>query len=92
MSSSGSITSLEVQGLASDTHYFFKLGASTEVGPGPYTPVKDVHTPLPQYGMFCTSYTDTDDGYTHSSILYRCVHPVLRVTGVQDLGQQELQQ
>lgn len=61
VSSSGSITSLEVQGLASGTRYFFKLGASTEVGPGPYTPVKDVHTPPPQYGMFCTSYTDTDD-------------------------------
>lgn len=55
------------------------------MGPGPYTPVKDVQTPLPHYGMFCTSYTDTDDVYTHPSTLYRCVHPVLRVTGVQDL-------
>uniref|UniRef100_A0A3B4TLB8 Immunoglobulin superfamily DCC subclass member 4 n=1 Tax=Seriola dumerili TaxID=41447 RepID=A0A3B4TLB8_SERDU len=47
--SQDSITSVEVQGLSSGTHYFFKLGASTEVGPGPYSPVKDVHTPLQTY-------------------------------------------
>lgn len=46
----GSITSIEVQGLSSGTHYFFKLGAATDVGPGPYSLVKDIHTPLPKYG------------------------------------------
>lgn len=40
----GSITSVEVQGLASGTRYFFKVGASNEVGPGPYSPIKEVHT------------------------------------------------
>lgn len=43
---------MEVQGLSSGTQYFFKLGASTEVGPGPYSPVKDVHTPLQKYGTY----------------------------------------
>ncbi|KAM9366474.1 immunoglobulin superfamily DCC subclass member 4 [Symphorus nematophorus] len=51
LSQDGSITSVEVQGLSSGTHYFFKLGASTEVGPGPYSPIKDVHTPLPKYEL-----------------------------------------
>uniref|UniRef100_A0A8C3AN79 Fibronectin type-III domain-containing protein n=1 Tax=Cyclopterus lumpus TaxID=8103 RepID=A0A8C3AN79_CYCLU len=51
LSQDGSITSVEVQGLSSDTRYFFKLEASTEVGPGPFSPVKDVHTPLQIYGM-----------------------------------------
>nr|XP_046232193.1 immunoglobulin superfamily DCC subclass member 4 isoform X2 [Scatophagus argus] len=51
LSQDGSITSVEVQGLSSGTRYFFKLGASTEVGPGPYSPVKDVHTPLPKYEL-----------------------------------------
>ncbi|KAM7423795.1 hypothetical protein PAMA_000248 [Pampus argenteus] len=51
LSQDGSITSVEVQGLSSDNHYFFKLGASTEVGPGPYSPVKDVHTPPQQYEL-----------------------------------------
>lgn len=46
----GSITSIEVQGLSGGSHYFFKLGAATEVGPGPYSPVKDIRTPLPKYG------------------------------------------
>uniref|UniRef100_A0A3Q4MMN6 Immunoglobulin superfamily, DCC subclass, member 4 n=1 Tax=Neolamprologus brichardi TaxID=32507 RepID=A0A3Q4MMN6_NEOBR len=41
--SQDSITSVEVQGLASGTRYFFKVGASTEVGPGPYSPIKEVH-------------------------------------------------
>ncbi|XP_029986812.1 immunoglobulin superfamily DCC subclass member 4 [Sphaeramia orbicularis] len=45
LSQDGSITSVEVQGLSSGTHYFFKLGASTEVGSGPYSLVKDVHIP-----------------------------------------------
>lgn len=56
LSFSGSITSVEVQGLSSGTRYFFKMGASTEVGPGPYSPVKDVHTPLQKYGMSCSTY------------------------------------
>ncbi|XP_069546589.1 immunoglobulin superfamily DCC subclass member 4 [Brachyistius frenatus] len=51
LSQDGTITSVEVQGLSSGTHYFFKLGASTEVGPGPYSPIKDVHTPLQQYEL-----------------------------------------
>ncbi|XP_032369275.1 immunoglobulin superfamily DCC subclass member 4 isoform X1 [Etheostoma spectabile] len=51
LSQDGSITSVEVQGLSSDTHYFFKLGASTEVGPGPYSPIKDVYTPLQKYEL-----------------------------------------
>ncbi|XP_039651629.1 immunoglobulin superfamily DCC subclass member 4 isoform X3 [Perca fluviatilis] len=51
ISQDGSITSVEVQGLSSDTHYFFKLGASTEVGPGPYSPIKDVYTPLQKYEL-----------------------------------------
>ncbi|XP_023267718.1 immunoglobulin superfamily DCC subclass member 4-like isoform X1 [Seriola lalandi dorsalis] len=51
LSQDGSITSVEIQGLSSGTHYFFKLGASTEVGPGPYSPVKDVHTPLQTYEL-----------------------------------------
>ncbi|XP_038557041.1 immunoglobulin superfamily DCC subclass member 4 isoform X2 [Micropterus salmoides] len=51
LSRDGSITSVEVQGLSSGTRYFFKLGASTEVGPGPYSPVKDVHTPLEKYEL-----------------------------------------
>ncbi|XP_053192553.1 immunoglobulin superfamily DCC subclass member 4 isoform X2 [Scomber japonicus] len=51
LSQDGSITSVEVQGLSGGNHYFFKLGASTEVGPGPYSPVKDVHTPPQQYEL-----------------------------------------
>ncbi|XP_078114157.1 immunoglobulin superfamily DCC subclass member 4 [Sander vitreus] len=51
LSQDGSITSVEVQGLSSDTRYFFKLGASTEVGPGPYSPIKDVYTPLQKYEL-----------------------------------------
>ncbi|XP_019935247.2 immunoglobulin superfamily DCC subclass member 4 [Paralichthys olivaceus] len=51
LSQDGSITSMEVQGLSSGTHYFFKLGASTVVGSGPYSPVKDVHTALQQYEL-----------------------------------------
>ncbi|KAM6981411.1 immunoglobulin superfamily DCC subclass member 4 [Aplochiton taeniatus] len=51
LSQDGTITSIEVQGLASDTRYFFKLGASTEVGAGPFSPVKDVHTPPEKYEL-----------------------------------------
>ncbi|XP_055010673.1 immunoglobulin superfamily DCC subclass member 4 [Boleophthalmus pectinirostris] len=45
VSQDGTITSVEIRGLASGTQYFFKLGASTEMGPGPYSPVKDVNIP-----------------------------------------------
>lgn len=51
LSLTGSITSVEVQGLASGTRYFFKVGASTEVGSGPYSPIKEVHTLHQGYGM-----------------------------------------
>lgn len=51
LSQDGTITSVQVQGLSSDTQYFFKLGASTEVGPGPYSPVKDVLTLHQQYEL-----------------------------------------
>ncbi|KAM7152071.1 immunoglobulin superfamily DCC subclass member 4 isoform 3-T3 [Macrochelys suwanniensis] len=40
----GNIFSTEVDGLESDTRYYFKMGAKTIVGPGPYSNVKDVHT------------------------------------------------
>ncbi|XP_034434869.1 immunoglobulin superfamily DCC subclass member 4 isoform X1 [Hippoglossus hippoglossus] len=51
LSQDGSITSMEVQGLSSGTNYFFKLGASTVVGSGPYSPVMDVHTALQKYEL-----------------------------------------
>nr|XP_049573277.1 immunoglobulin superfamily DCC subclass member 4 isoform X1 [Syngnathus scovelli] len=51
LSQDGSITSIAVRGLSSGTHYFFKLGASTEVGAGPYSLVKDTHTPPDQYEL-----------------------------------------
>ncbi|XP_068178194.1 immunoglobulin superfamily DCC subclass member 4 [Antennarius striatus] len=51
LSQDGSITSVEVQGLSSGGRYFFKLGASTDVGPGPYSSVKDVHIPLQKYEL-----------------------------------------
>ncbi|XP_030578221.1 immunoglobulin superfamily DCC subclass member 4 [Archocentrus centrarchus] len=51
LSQDGSITSVEVQGLSSGTRYFFKVGASTDVGPGPYSPIKEVHTPLQKYEL-----------------------------------------
>ncbi|XP_051989685.1 immunoglobulin superfamily DCC subclass member 4-like isoform X1 [Xyrauchen texanus] len=41
----GSVTRTEVQGLMSGTSYYFKMGACTEVGVGPFSPVKDVYTP-----------------------------------------------
>ncbi|KAK9394109.1 immunoglobulin superfamily DCC subclass member 4 [Crotalus adamanteus] len=40
----GSTFSAEVNGLESDTRYFFKMGAKTVVGLGPYSSVKDVQT------------------------------------------------
>uniref|UniRef100_A0A673LNL3 Immunoglobulin superfamily DCC subclass member 4-like n=1 Tax=Sinocyclocheilus rhinocerous TaxID=307959 RepID=A0A673LNL3_9TELE len=48
----GSVTSAEVQGLMSGTRYYFKMGACTEVGVGPYSPVKDVYTPPKKYGVY----------------------------------------
>ncbi|KAM9817379.1 immunoglobulin superfamily DCC subclass member 4 [Neosynchiropus ocellatus] len=51
LSQDGELTSEEVHGLLSGTQYFFKVGASTEVGPGPYSAVKDVHTPVPMYEL-----------------------------------------
>lgn len=51
LSQDGTITSLEVQGLSGGTHYFFKLSAATEMGPGPYSPIKDIHTPFPKYEL-----------------------------------------
>lgn len=50
LSSTGSITSTEVAGLQSNKYYYFKIGAYTSVGAGPFSPVKDVHTPPERYG------------------------------------------
>ncbi|XP_053348207.1 immunoglobulin superfamily DCC subclass member 4 isoform X2 [Clarias gariepinus] len=44
-SHNGSVSSTEVLGLLSGTRYYFKMGACTEVGVGPFSPIKDVHTP-----------------------------------------------
>ncbi|KAJ8417655.1 hypothetical protein AAFF_G00224980 [Aldrovandia affinis] len=57
LSCHGSITSTEVQGLLSDSHYYFKLGACTSVGAGPLSPVKDVHTPPEIYELNVHSMT-----------------------------------
>ncbi|GAA6103382.1 immunoglobulin superfamily DCC subclass member 4 isoform X1, partial [Tachysurus ichikawai] len=51
LSHDGSFTSTEVLGLMSGTRYYFKIGACTEVGVGPFSPVKDVHTPPQKYGQ-----------------------------------------
>lgn len=48
----GSVTSTEVQGLKSGTRYYFKIGACTEIGVGPFSPVKDVYTPPNKYGVY----------------------------------------
>ncbi|XP_062381427.1 immunoglobulin superfamily DCC subclass member 4 [Sardina pilchardus] len=45
------VTSVEVQGLQSGTRYFFKISASTEVGAGPYSPVRDLHMPSDAYEL-----------------------------------------
>uniref|UniRef100_A0A4W4GPK5 Fibronectin type-III domain-containing protein n=1 Tax=Electrophorus electricus TaxID=8005 RepID=A0A4W4GPK5_ELEEL len=50
LSHDGSVTSTEVLDLMSETRYYFKMAACTEVGVGPFSPVKDVHTPPKQYG------------------------------------------
>ncbi|XP_066510450.1 immunoglobulin superfamily DCC subclass member 4-like [Hoplias malabaricus] len=51
LSHDGSVTSTEVLGLMSGTRYYFKMGACTEVGVGPFSPVKDVHTPPKNYEL-----------------------------------------
>ncbi|XP_038847689.1 immunoglobulin superfamily DCC subclass member 4 isoform X2 [Salvelinus namaycush] len=51
LSQDGTIMSAEVTGLSSGTQYFFKMRASTEVGVGPYSPVKDVRTPPRKYEL-----------------------------------------
>lgn len=62
---------MEVQGLSSGTRYFFKLSASTEVGPGPYSPIKDVHTPLPKYGTCHVACNHGRGGNNSSSSVKR---------------------
>ncbi|XP_015198796.2 immunoglobulin superfamily DCC subclass member 4 isoform X1 [Lepisosteus oculatus] len=47
LSREGNTFSTEVEGLQSATRYFFKMGAKTVVGAGPFSSVKDVHT-LPE--------------------------------------------
>ncbi|XP_064421809.1 immunoglobulin superfamily DCC subclass member 4 [Latimeria chalumnae] len=47
LSKEGHTFSAEVHGLESDTRYFFKMGAKTVIGTGPYSNVKDVQT-LPE--------------------------------------------
>uniref|UniRef100_A0A8C6WC85 Immunoglobulin superfamily DCC subclass member 4 n=1 Tax=Nannospalax galili TaxID=1026970 RepID=A0A8C6WC85_NANGA len=44
LTTEGNIFSAEVHGLESDTRYFFKMGARTEVGPGPFSHLQDVIT------------------------------------------------
>ncbi|XP_046696890.1 immunoglobulin superfamily DCC subclass member 4 isoform X6 [Silurus meridionalis] len=51
LSHAGSLTSTEVLGLMSGTRYYFKMGACTEVGVGPFSPTKDVHTPPKKYEL-----------------------------------------
>ncbi|XP_036399807.1 LOW QUALITY PROTEIN: immunoglobulin superfamily DCC subclass member 4 [Megalops cyprinoides] len=57
LSCHGSLTSTEVQDLLSGTHYFFKMGACTSVGAGPFSAVKDVHTPPEKYELDIPSVT-----------------------------------
>ncbi|XP_043953757.1 immunoglobulin superfamily DCC subclass member 4 isoform X1 [Gambusia affinis] len=51
LSEGGGIFSVEVHGLSGGTRYFLKVGASTKVGSGPFSPVMDVQTPLPTYEL-----------------------------------------
>ncbi|XP_024151393.1 immunoglobulin superfamily DCC subclass member 4 isoform X2 [Oryzias melastigma] len=51
LSQDGSINSVKVHTLSAGTRYYFKVGASTEVGSGPSSPVKDVQTPHPKYEL-----------------------------------------
>ncbi|KAJ8340724.1 hypothetical protein SKAU_G00353570 [Synaphobranchus kaupii] len=57
LSCHGSLSSTEVQGLQSNTYYFFKIGSYTSVGAGPFTAVKDVHTPPERYELNVHSMT-----------------------------------
>ncbi|KAK3510300.1 hypothetical protein QTP70_034009 [Hemibagrus guttatus] len=57
LSHDGSVTSTEVLGLMSGTRYYFKMGACTEVGVGPFSPVKDVHTPPKKYELDIHAFT-----------------------------------
>ncbi|XP_058237476.1 immunoglobulin superfamily DCC subclass member 4 isoform X4 [Hemibagrus wyckioides] len=57
LSHDGSVTSTEVLGLMSGTRYYFKMGACTEVGMGPFSPVKDVHTPPKKYELDIHAFT-----------------------------------
>ncbi|XP_041074629.1 immunoglobulin superfamily DCC subclass member 4-like isoform X2 [Polyodon spathula] len=47
LSREGNIFSAEVKGLESGTRYFFKMGAKTVMGAGPYSQVKEAHA-LPE--------------------------------------------
>ncbi|KAK1160838.1 immunoglobulin superfamily DCC subclass member 4-like [Acipenser oxyrinchus oxyrinchus] len=47
LSREGNIFSAEVNGLESGTRYFFKMGAKTVMGAGPYSQVKEAHA-LPE--------------------------------------------
>uniref|UniRef100_A0A3B5MIY5 Uncharacterized protein n=1 Tax=Xiphophorus couchianus TaxID=32473 RepID=A0A3B5MIY5_9TELE len=49
--SEGGIFSVEVHGLSGGTRYFLKVGASTKVGSGPFSPVMEVQTPLSTYEL-----------------------------------------
>ncbi|KAI7814725.1 putative immunoglobulin superfamily DCC subclass member 4, partial [Triplophysa rosa] len=53
----GSLISAEVQGLKSGTRYYFKMGACTEIGVGPFSLVKDVYTPPKKYELDIHSVT-----------------------------------
>ncbi|XP_075392112.1 immunoglobulin superfamily DCC subclass member 4 isoform X3 [Tenrec ecaudatus] len=44
LTTDGNIFSAKVHGLESDTRYFFKMGARTEVGRGPFSGLQDVMT------------------------------------------------
>ncbi|XP_032825923.2 immunoglobulin superfamily DCC subclass member 4-like [Petromyzon marinus] len=49
----GSVLRAEVKGLQGAMRYFFRLGARTVVGGGPYSPVQEVNTP--PTGMFSST-------------------------------------
>ncbi|XP_027871242.1 immunoglobulin superfamily DCC subclass member 4 isoform X1 [Xiphophorus couchianus] len=51
LSEGGGIFSVEVHGLSGGTRYFLKVGASTKVGSGPFSPVMEVQTPLSTYEL-----------------------------------------
>ncbi|MGH0174321.1 UNVERIFIED_CONTAM: hypothetical protein FKN15_068051 [Acipenser sinensis] len=49
LSREGNIFSAEVKGLESGTRYFFKMGAKTVMGAGPYSQVKEAHALLEKH-------------------------------------------